>query len=274
MRLLSVVKSFFLMLILLVALYGGAAVIGSLIPVNQHWVESADGVQIYVVSNGYHTGIVVPTAAAGTDLSLIFRATDLADPRDAGNFLIFGWGDRDFYLNTPEWRDVRPGIVLTALAGSGRTLLHVDHLRAVAEVPDARRIILSAAEYRRLIEKVMETLKLDRDGRPVAVPGYGRLDIFYEARGDYNLMRTCNVWTAETLSAAGVKTGWWTPFSGGVMWWFQPAPATIVAHPASSITSIPNSVAFFNFDPAPGPATIRSVLALTDPDVFAPRDSA
>src|SRR5690606_39683057 len=50
-----------------------------------------------------------------------------------------------------------------------------------------------------------------------------------------------------------------------------PAALTISAQAASSITSIPSSAAFFIFDPAPGPATSRSVLALTDPDAFAPR---
>ena len=31
------------------------------------------------------------------------------------------------------------------------------------------------------------------------------------------------------------------------------------------MTRMPNSAAFLSFDPAPGPATIRSVFALTDP---------
>lgn len=41
--------------------------------------------------------------------------------------------------------------------------------------------------------------------------------------------------------------------------------ATNSAHSASVATRTPSSAAFFSFDPAPGPAATRSVLALTDP---------
>ena len=50
--------------------------------------------------------------------------------------------------------------------------------------------------------------------------------------------------------------------------------ATIAAHSASVITRIPRSVAFFSFDPAPGPAMTRSVLAETDAATRAPSSSA
>ena len=53
-----------------------------------------------------------------------------------------------------------------------------------------------------------------------------------------------------------------------------PASATISAHWASSMTSIRSSAAFLSLLPAPGPATMRSVFALTEPAAFAPRRSA
>ena len=49
--------------------------------------------------------------------------------------------------------------------------------------------------------------------------GYGEQDVFYEAPGTYHFANTCNQWTSDTLSAAGIKTGWWTPLAGGVMKW-------------------------------------------------------
>src|SRR5688572_17030130 len=54
----------------------------------------------------------------------------------------------------------------------------------------------------------------------------------------------------------------------------QPESATIWAHSSSPTTLIPSSSAFLSFEPAPGPATTRSVLALTDPAERAPRRSA
>src|SRR5690606_5369461 len=54
----------------------------------------------------------------------------------------------------------------------------------------------------------------------------------------------------------------------------HPAFLTISAQAASSITSIPSSAAFLSLLPAPGPATTRSVFALTVPAALAPSRSA
>jgi uncharacterized protein (TIGR02117 family) len=204
----------------LVTLYLGAALIGSALPANPNWHETPGGITIYVETNGRHTGIVVPVAAAGIDLSLTFRPTDLGDKQFAGNWLAIGWGDRDFYLNTQTWDDLRPGIALSALIGSGRTLLHIDHLDQPYPGEDQRAIKISRAEYTRLIATIMMSLKPGEDGHPVAIPGYGDRDLFYDAKGHYSLLRTCNGWTAETLASAGIKAPLWTPFSGGVMRWY------------------------------------------------------
>ena len=53
-----------------------------------------------------------------------------------------------------------------------------------------------------------------------------------------------------------------------------PYPPTNASHSSSEITSIPRSVAVFSFEPAPGPATTRSVFFETEPETFAPRPSA
>ena len=54
----------------------------------------------------------------------------------------------------------------------------------------------------------------------------------------------------------------------------MPDSATILAHSSSPITRMPSSSAFLSFEPAPGPATTRSVLALTEPAARAPSRSA
>jgi uncharacterized protein (TIGR02117 family) len=203
-----------------IALYLGAALIGSHIPANPGWSETEGGITIYVETNGHHTGIVVPVAAAGIDLSLTFRPTDLGNKQFAGNWLAIGWGDRDFYLNTPTWADLSAHTALSALIGSGRTLIHVDHLDQPYPGNDQRAVRISRAEYARLITHIMATLKRGEDGYPLALPGYGERDLFYEAHGHYSLLRTCNGWTAQTLRTAGIRAPLWTPFSGGVMRWY------------------------------------------------------
>lgn len=198
-----------------------AAWIGSSLPANADWRPERSGVTIYVVTNGYHSGLILPVSEGGEDWSLIIRPTDLPNSDNSGNWLLFGWGDRAFYLNTPNWSAVRPGTVVTALLGSDQSLVHVDHLADPREAPDARAVQLTLVEYRRLTAFIRASIALDQKGRGVASPGYGSRDVFYEAKGRYSALRTCNVWTGEALVAAGVKVGRWTPFSGGVMRWFN-----------------------------------------------------
>ena len=64
-----------------------------------------------------------------------------------------------------------------------------------------------------------------RTGERVRHDGYGPQDVFYDAPGHYTASNTCNQWTSDTLAAAGVRTGWWTPFAGGVMKWVPPPEA-------------------------------------------------
>jgi uncharacterized protein (TIGR02117 family) len=202
-------------------LYLIAAWIGSSWSVNSDWREPKQGITIHIATNGLHSGLILPVAAAGEDWSLIVRPTDLPDPNDSGNWLLFGWGDAEFYLNTPTWSAVRPRTVITALLGSAQTLVHVDHLKDPREALRARSVRLTPTQYRRLTAFIRASMALDAAGRGVATPGYGTLDVFYDARGHYSALRTCNVWTGEALGAAGVKVGRWTPFSNGVMGWFE-----------------------------------------------------
>lgn len=203
---------------LLLGLYALAGLIGGAIPVNRDWRPPLTGVRVFVESNGVHTGLVLPKAAAGVDWRPLVRAEHLADPRYGDHpYLSFGWGDRAFYLETPTWEQVRPATVLAAAIGSERTLVHADHVPEPRPDVDVRAITLRPEEYRRLARLIRATFA----ERPGHYRGYGSWDAFYDARGRYSLRRTCNAWTGEMLAGAGVRVGWWTPFPTTVLGWFQ-----------------------------------------------------
>ncbi|RVT42389.1 TIGR02117 family protein [Sphingobium algorifonticola] len=196
-------------------LFALAVVGGSLMPANADAVPPDRGVTIYVNTNGVHTGIVMPTVHPLHDWRGRAPAADLPDPRRAGPWVLIGWGDRDFFLNTPTWAEVDPRVVLRAALGNDDTLMHVDHLQRLWRGPDLRPVVLSADQYRALARAI----EADFAGG-TAIPGYGPGDVFYPAHGRYSAIRTCNAWTGDRLRAVGIRIGYWTPLSWSVMRWF------------------------------------------------------
>ena len=205
--------------LLLPILYFGGALIGGVVPANAGWTEAGSGVTIFVRTNGVHTWIMVPTVAAGIDWRPLAPAGHIRDPRYAGNYLAVGYGNRDFYLNTPTWGDLSPRTALAAAFGRGPSLVHVEHEHEQKPGEYQRPIVLRAEEYRRLAAHIRRSFAVDRRGAtvPLLGRGYGPADIFYEGLGPYNAYRTCNEWTGEALRAAGVRMGVWTPLSESVM---------------------------------------------------------
>ena len=199
------------------AIYGAAGMVGGAIPANPDWRPPDKGVTIWVESNGVHTGIVVPKVAGGVDWRPLLRGDHLRDPRYAGyGYASFGWGEAKFYLETPSWWDVRPGTVIAAMTGSDRTLVHVDHVPAPPAGDAVRRIVLREGEYRRLAAFIRASFATGGGHRP----GYWINDVFYEGRGRYSGIATCNAWTGDALRHAGVRVGRWTPFPVTVLGWF------------------------------------------------------
>jgi uncharacterized protein (TIGR02117 family) len=201
------------------ALFGAylvAGAIGGAIPAPGWQVRPAAGVTIFVESNGIHTGIVVPKLAAGVDWRPLARPEHLADPRYAGHdHLSFGWGERAFYLETPTWADVRPSTILHAAIGSDRTLVHIDHLPRPDVGPQVKAVVLRPEEYRRVAAFIAASIAPGGEH----ARGYHGYDAFYEGRGRYTAITTCNAWTGAALRAAGVRMGRWTPFPATVLQW-------------------------------------------------------
>jgi uncharacterized protein (TIGR02117 family) len=201
------------------ALYFIAALLGGLIPANPGWRQAERGITIFVRTNGVHTWLMVPNLAAGVDWRPLAPAHHIADPHYAGTHVAIGYGNRDFYLNTPTWGDLSPRIALAATLGRGPSLVHVEHERDPAPNQYQQPLVLAEHEYRKLAAHIRRSFATDAAGRavPLLGRGYGPADVFYEGRGRYNAYRTCNEWTGEALRAAGVRTGVWTPLSQSIM---------------------------------------------------------
>ncbi|SIN86573.1 conserved hypothetical protein [Parasphingorhabdus marina DSM 22363] len=202
-----------------------ASLAGSIIPVNQGWKSPERGIQLFIETNGVHTGLILPLQSDVHDWTGLIRPEHLEDPALYGSHVLIGWGHEGVYRNTMRWRDLRAEDAASAIFGSSEVLLHVYHLKYPQAYPQYRRSFeVTEDEYRRIVSAIESRFVLDSRGRSQPSAGYGKDDLFYEARGHYTAFYTCNNWTSDVLRQAGIRTGIWTPFQGGVMRWF-PEPS-------------------------------------------------
>jgi uncharacterized protein (TIGR02117 family) len=201
-------------------LYIFAALIGGLIPVNADWIESDDGINVYVANNGVHADLVLPAKAQGLDWLPLLPKSDMADVPGNAEWIAFGAGERRVYLETPTWGDLSFRTAAIALTG-GERVMHVEWVQDPAYA--ARAIRLTPEQYRRLWAAIREGFELDQNGRPIRIdhPGYGPSDVFYRATGKANALRSCNAVAANWLRLAGIKASAWPPFAEGLVWRFR-----------------------------------------------------
>ncbi|MEP3227269.1 MAG: TIGR02117 family protein [Parasphingorhabdus sp.] len=202
-------------------IYLTAALFGSILPANQFWKSPDDGIELFVETNGLHTGIIMPMRSDVHDWSAIIRPDHLENPGNYGSHIMVGWGHEGVYRNAEHWQDLRVRDAASAVFGSNAVLLHVYHLNYPQTYPHYRRSFkVSEAEYRAIALAIQEYFARDNSGQVIPSPGYGQRDVFYRSQGHYNAFFTCNSWTSKILRGAGIRTGIWTPFQGGVMRWF------------------------------------------------------
>ncbi|MGB5778140.1 MAG: TIGR02117 family protein [Allopontixanthobacter sediminis] len=206
-----------LALMAVVILFLLAAWIGAAIPRNADWTEPDSGVTIMVETNGIHTALVLPLVTPEKDWRTVFPATDLPASRRDYTHISVSWGEREVFLNTPTWSDLSPLTALRVATIGGDSLLHVAHYVRPAPSDTARPLRITSREYAAIVKQIEAAMQGTK--RSAVYPGYTDYDVFYDAAGRYDITNTCNQWTSDTLAAAGVKAGWWTPFAGGVMKW-------------------------------------------------------
>lgn len=186
-------------------------------------------ISIAVLSNGAHTDFLLPALvpfplekqesdpAQEPFLSgwpVVFPVPPQLVNYGASLYVYIGWGERDFYLHTPTWRDVRLSLLLRAAMGD-EAALHVEYAPApdlAGLEPDYAILRLTPAEYAELARFILDHTQRGPDGRAlrIAAPGYGPYDAFYEAGGRFSMFNTCNTWVAHALAAAGQPAPRWT----------------------------------------------------------------
>jgi uncharacterized protein (TIGR02117 family) len=154
--------------------------------------------KIYVVSHGWHTGLVVPASRLHKTLPSLSQR--FGNPA----FYEIGWGDKDFY----QAKEITTGITLQAMFWATGASIHVV---AIPYSPyqsfphsEISESCISEAELSSLMTFLSDSFVHDESGRMISLaPGiYGDAQ-FYDGVGRYHIFNTCNKWTAKGLSSAG-----------------------------------------------------------------------
>lgn len=154
--------------------------------------------RIQLVNFGWHTGVAVSTENLRPFLG------HFGGDFDQATWLIFGWGDREFY----EARAVDSGMSIRALFVPTPPVLNVQaEDQAPLQRYGAERVRLlnvAGPDFVRLMQFLDGSFAVpDKAIRYRHYREGEKRSRFYDASGHYHAFNTCNTWTARALRAAG-----------------------------------------------------------------------
>lgn len=187
-----------------------------------------DPIPLYVVSNGVHIDLAFPVDAGG-DWREFLPVDAFAHPLagSVSKWISFGQGERNFYINTPTWSDLKFSTAVRAMFWPTKTAMHVKFLYAgPIESDSVRRVMVGTDQFKAFTEYLRASFEVNAKGRVIPIEGHhftDRNDAFFEGTHTYHMLNTCNNWTGGALKRAGVPTPIWSPMAKPILWTL-PAP--------------------------------------------------
>ncbi|GAB1855294.1 TIGR02117 family protein [Flavobacteriaceae bacterium MHTCC 0001] len=183
----------------------------SVISVNTKDVLVNNSKTIYLSTNGVHLDIIIPKKHINSSL---LKSLYVLEDED---FISFGWGDENFYINTPTWGDLTLKNAFSALFLKSSTLVHLTRYKNIHK--DWVKVNLDDDELRKLNAFILDTFKFDNAQNIIILPevSYFDNDNFYKAKGSYSCFNTCNSWVNRGFKTSGLKACFWTPFDFGLL---------------------------------------------------------
>ncbi|MFT5912197.1 MAG: hypothetical protein ACI9XO_003730 [Paraglaciecola sp.] len=210
---------FLLFFIVFIGIYWLLAFGLSKIGVEVEATQTTPDIPAFIITNGVHTDIVMPVRTPQIDWSKKMPYSNTVSKDTAMNFLAIGWGDKGFYLETPQWSDLKFSVAFKAAFSLSTSAIHATYYKKMTEDEDYVKMFLTEDQYARLIAYVQASLITDENGDYIFIDTdqmYGKTDAFYDAKGSFNMSYTCNTWTNDALKACGQKAAFWTPFDSGI----------------------------------------------------------
>lgn len=200
-----------IVIVLIPVSYLLVSLILTIIPINSETGNSEKNKSIYLNSNGVHLNIIIPK----DQIDSILLAGLNYEEQD--QYFSFGWGDRNFYLETPTWADLTFKNAFVALFFKSPTLIHLT--RYSESRGDWAEIKVDQDQLKKINQYIYDSFYIDSLNNKVILnnKGYSNNDDFYEALGSYSFYNTCNSWVNTGLKNVGIKACLWTPFEFGLL---------------------------------------------------------
>lgn len=211
MKILKKTLIWFLYMLLIPISYIIISLILTYITVNDVAVHHQQDTAIYLTTNGIHLDIIIPTDYLDVEL----KSELVSSERDT--YLALGWGDENFYLNTPTWDDLTFDNAFGALFLKSTTLMHVTRYYQIQE--SWIKVYVSPSQLKKLNQYIVASFKKDINNNTIQISdsGYGVKDTFYKANGSYSCLKTCNSWANSAFKESDLKSCFWTPFDFGLI---------------------------------------------------------
>lgn len=207
-----------------VFLYVILALLLPLIPINAKKTTDPKVVELYILTNGVHTDLVLPVRTSQIDWSQKLPFKNTKGQKTDFRYIAFGWGDKGFYLDTPTWSQLKFSTAFKAAFWLSDSAMHCTYYKQMKEGNDCKKMMLTEQQYKDLIQFIDSRFDKDAAGHYILVPTnavYGDDDAFYDAKGSYNFTYTCNTWANDGLKVAGQKAALWTATDFGIFWHYK-----------------------------------------------------
>lgn len=203
----------------LLTVYVLIALIGMFIQVGDDYVPQKNGVQIFIRTDGIHTDFILPVKNHLVDWSEFTPWNDLRGKDTSFSHVAFGWGDQGFFLNTPDWADLKFSTAFDALFYRGKSAIHVVYQSEPTPNLFCETLLISEKQYTDLVGYIKSSFNITKSGNSICIKdkGYWDFDAFYQAHGKYSLFSTCNSWINGGLKSAHLPACLWTPLSVGIL---------------------------------------------------------
>lgn len=190
--------------------------VATFIPVGDE--DTKHDVEIYLISNAIHIGIVLPVKNKIIDWRKFVGEEYFSNQVLEMEWIEFGWGDRRFYFEMPTWDHFTLSLAADALLLPDSAVMHVSYLPThPTKYSNVIKVSISYETYEKMVKSIRSWFVLENE-KPILIPekGYSGEDNFFEAKGSYSLIRTCNVWTSDIFAASGLRHPLWSPTKHGL----------------------------------------------------------